>query len=634
MASAAEAIVLSSSPIASLHKSTKSPNNSDHLPCISPRNATPPPFPSPQPSPSKQPCPTRSKSFAHPDATDTGPKKKRQSAKTTTTAKKSGTRTKKKAKESESGTITLAGKVTKANGDSQAKKGQKSDRKSGTLDPPEPEVSHSSKPSTDNEDLQLDEAIARRRHWTPPRETSQDVIVAEEEPSSQEHRSFGKLISDYNYAGLTSESASFNMDDNGPTKRRRIELVDPVLQSMMTGKPSTEKPSSSTKQAKKPKKFTTLTARMTAQYTSNEFTETESVEDTVPEISKAKSRQKKKAKPASTEPAFVVLSPEAAAKALDDQDLVFGSCSQLERENSPPTSIVPTSEGLLSGRQAPSHGTPSRLGSSVVSTKNLWGVAARDIDGSLIQAEKRDLGDSAKPPKKPQPKQKDIAPVSESVTIEHLPLQTKAHAPAEKTPTEVTSSQGPSMPQYTGFTDAELSKHITSFGFKAVRGRKKMIELLQKCWESKHGSGKPAQTSEQSTASEPKPKPKPRAQAKAQAKAKAKRTDKEESQTIVSSASVHTSVEVTTPKQKSLPNISTQITKAVRAQPSISSRKHTSWHEKILTYDPVILEDLTTWLNVEGFGLVGEDREVSSIDVRTWCESHGICCCWKQNASW
>lgn len=51
-------------------------------------------------------------------------------------------------------------------------------------------------------------------------------------------------------------------------------------------------------------------------------------------------------------------------------------------------------------------------------------------------------------------------------------------------------------------------------------------------------------------------------------------------------------------------------------------------------YDPIILEDLTTWLNVEGLGLVEEDREVSSLDVRKWCESKGICCCWKQNASW
>ncbi|KAJ5287710.1 hypothetical protein N7478_003396 [Penicillium angulare] len=632
MASAAEAIVLSSSPIASTHNITKSSDNSDHLPCISQRNATPPPLPSPQPSPSKQPCPTRSKFFAQPDATDAALKKKRQPAKKATATKKSGTRTSKKAKEPESGTITLAGKVIKANGDSQAKKGKKSDEKLSTLDPSEPEVSHSSKPSADNEDLQLDEAIARRRHWTPPRETSQNAIVAEDESKSQEPRSFGKLLSDYNYPGLASESASFSMDDNGPTKRRKIELVDSALQSMMTGKPTTEKPPPSTKRAKKPKRFTTLTARMTAQYTSNEVTDTESVEDTVPEISKAKSRQKKKAKSASTEPAFVVLSPEAAAKALDDQDLVFGSCSQLERENSPQASTVHTSEVMLSGRQAPGLGTPSRLGSSVVSTKNLWGVAARDIDGSLIQAEKRDFGDLAKPSKKPQTKQKDLNPVSESVTIEHLPLQTKAQASAEKIPTEVTSSQGPSMPQYTGFTDAELSKHITSFGFKAVRGRKKMIELLQKCWESKHGSRKPAQTSEQITASKPNPKPKPKP--KAQAKAKPKRTEKEESQTIVSSASVHTSAEVTTTKQKSLPNIFTQITKAVRAQPSISSRKHATWHEKILTYDPIILEDITAWLNVEGFGLVDEDREVSSLDVRTWCESHGICCCWKQNASW
>jgi hypothetical protein len=51
-------------------------------------------------------------------------------------------------------------------------------------------------------------------------------------------------------------------------------------------------------------------------------------------------------------------------------------------------------------------------------------------------------------------------------------------------------------------------------------------------------------------------------------------------------------------------------------------------------YDPIILEDFTAWLNVEGLGLVGEDREVGTAHVREWCESKGVCCCWKKNASW
>ena len=94
-------------------------------------------------------------------------------------------------------------------------------------------------------------------------------------------------------------------------------------------------------------------------------------------------------------------------------------------------------------------------------------------------------------------------------------------------------------------------------------------------------------------------------------------------------------------KRSSLPDLASQITKAVRSQAQLSplssssgSRSRPTWHEKILMYDPVVLEDFTTWLNVEGLGLIGEDREIHAAMAREWCESKGICCCWKNNANW
>jgi len=93
-----------------------------------------------------------------------------------------------------------------------------------------------------------------------------------------------------------------------------------------------------------------------------------------------------------------------------------------------------------------------------------------------------------------------------------------------------------------------------------------------------------------------------------------------------------------TAERTSLLDISIQITKAVRAQPKhlkpSNSRSRPTWHEKILMYDPIVLEDFTSWLNVEGLGLVGEDREIGTAAVREWCEAKGICCCWKKNANW
>ena len=56
-----------------------------------------------------------------------------------------------------------------------------------------------------------------------------------------------------------------------------------------------------------------------------------------------------------------------------------------------------------------------------------------------------------------------------------------------------------------------------------------------------------------------------------------------------------------------------------------------SWHEKILMYDPIILEDLTVWLNTGALEKAGWDGEVDPKEVKKWCESKSICCLWKEN---
>ena len=79
-----------------------------------------------------------------------------------------------------------------------------------------------------------------------------------------------------------------------------------------------------------------------------------------------------------------------------------------------------------------------------------------------------------------------------------------------------------------------------------------------------------------------------------------------------------------------LPDINSQITDAITkyvASPTRNHQRDPTWHEKILMYDPIVLEDLATWLNTEGLGLIGEDREVSAFEVRSWCEMKGVCCC-------
>jgi hypothetical protein len=75
----------------------------------------------------------------------------------------------------------------------------------------------------------------------------------------------------------------------------------------------------------------------------------------------------------------------------------------------------------------------------------------------------------------------------------------------------------------------------------------------------------------------------------------------------------------------------TQITRAIRNTPPSKDPSLPNWHEKILLYDPIILEDLTVWLNTGALEKVGWDGEVEPKEVKKWCESKSICCLWKEN---
>ena len=756
-------------------------------------------------------------------------------------AKPTKGRPRKAAKSKDPVNKTLAGKVTKASGDPPPKRTSKGAKKvANTKSPPPEDVPAQSALKEANalgkdEILHLDEAMRRRLDWTPPRETACEEVsfVDNGENKSEGHGpnaivGFGKLLADYNYSGIASNARDLVQNSNagGPTKRRRIDLVDPQVQSLLNGKSGLveqtpaqgeDMAGKSKKPAKsKPKKFTTLTARMTAQYATKDAEEDEPAIDCVPDIRTTKSRRSKAQETAEDSP-FTILSPEAALEFVNDQDLVFGTCSQLEREDSPQTlremqQAIRASESLSHSedtRNSTSNpATRSAQESSIRSvtrmagTRNLWCVAARDSEGSLIQSKALnviDLTDRAeytphksseivnKAPHKPLPKDwfehefADIdsppekrplsstrsgkasasttqapdpapapapvqalvpAPAPESTVkaTTTKPAKKAVNPPAEAVNHQPAGSQAPPMPEYAGFTDAELSKQITAFGFKAVRGRKKMIDLLQQCWESKHGSNASPKTGQQTgsvpgkksdtkVASDPKAKPKSgtttntKMSVETTKSTSASRTtlqtspqklsgvkpitgtstsfidveeiqDSEEeitpspsqvqkhysdiyskkrggsrvpehpldiltktppasptkskvvsSKTRVTKQSSSTSIKTSRMTKYSgqicLSDISAQITKAVRVQPrlsplssSLGSRSQPTWHEKILMYDPIVLEDFTAWLNVEGLGLVGEDREVSTGSVREWCESKGICCCWKKNASW
>ena len=273
MASAAEAIILSSSPAAA--KDISMPISLDlNKPFdLSPRSPTPPPFPT---AAELFRPPSRSRFFADLNTVERDTKKKgrgeksaakpksneknapnkpRQNSKKVakkpkpdalatldpealdskdntarnkTTQKQSARKT---TKTKETGNMTLAGKVTKGNNDCRAKKSKKA---AG-----EPEITDQSGHSlaslekeipADNKGLQLEEALRRRRDWTPPKETApQDVIFRENSNEAPEAAKpsggLGMLLSDYGYSGATLNPRDIpSITEGGPTKRRKIEV--------------------------------------------------------------------------------------------------------------------------------------------------------------------------------------------------------------------------------------------------------------------------------------------------------------------------------------------------------------------------------------------------------------------------
>ncbi|OAP64116.1 hypothetical protein AYL99_00088 [Fonsecaea erecta] len=435
----------------------------------------------------------------------------------------------------------------------------------------------------------------------------------------------------------------------------------------------------------------------------------------------------------------------------------------------------------------------SRGTSRYVRRKNLWGAASRDEDNALLHVDTVDLTDSPAvrlalagkdvllqpighkyqdidtlndgspgPLRGPFPSTKDPAlllDVDEIVTRQ-LPKSIKPPTQAQarlyhtsrtlKQPQKgagvhhqadelhsgvknIAPDSKPTMPSYVGFSDHELKKQISAYGFKAIKKREAMIELLERCWESKHGS-QPRHEDENASndvmthadllskihdvSARPAPKPKkPSAKRKSESgdttstkepkkrkktgtksddsgqkvgKGSRKRTSMAlsnekivdiddlggpanrflekgcsleiptvqndakslrpqsahavqrlitppstvpqlsctPSQAGESSRAQSTSltsrldspaggVTSFTPQQTPMPDILSQIhaaiyhlsdTKSVIREPR-NHQTSPTWHEKILMYDPIVLEELTVWLNTEGFKTIGEDRE-------------------------
>ncbi|KAI7472421.1 hypothetical protein KC357_g5801 [Hortaea werneckii] len=587
-------------------------------------------------------------------------------------------------------------------------------RKSPPAEPPKrPPV-----PSADHHEREMAVAHAarRRRSWTPVMDTAIHV------PSPAPRVPLGELLSNFSYTnpnpGGTSRSGERIISGEATTKRRKIELADSSTSAPVTRQPAkkaskaksakkdvTEKASESTemppakpaKRSKGPKKPQTITALATKAYqplvepeaeqstVSAFFTPrkqdspaTHHTEETATEPAKVKKprkpRQRKEGPDAAKESAkqkattkpkkakakvkfneadFLppLYSPEKAVLQMQQQDFLFGTSSQLATDEDPKfikelQAAMTASEMVGPSTQAPApressyakvptapHGTSLSVGQA---DRELWCSAARDFKGGLHR-EKSGLN-------KPRPAPAaQAAPNENTESAEAGPSCVKS--PAEPKRATVDSS----TPHKQGEAAAGATTATTP---PEPDGFIDIDEIYDD--DPSPSTPSPPRRRPSSAASPIQPLTFSTTSARTPTSA----------QTKPSTALATTAYLKSTDPQWSTiqPLLFPQITHAIRTQNPSTNPSQPSWNQRILLYDPIVLEDLTAWLN-EKRGIKipvqrkvakkhqparaksgerkdiddNDDQEVEVKDeevrcwmVQKWCEERSVCCLWKE----
>jgi hypothetical protein len=285
----------------------------------------------------------------------------------------------------------------------------------------EPGVSEKQKKVDVNEPLHLEQAAARRLDWTPP---AQKAIVNVDSDSSAfkqlgsseaDHPRpiFKDLVEGYSCLEVPAESVPQTMlsasdeDSSFLKKRKRIELLATTGANTAVAAPE----KSPTKKPPKKKKPRTITELATAAYRVASQPETEtpdasildhfqttnneagSAGDAPPKITKGKGNQRRKTSKAPKKkapPKPILLSPSTALAQVANQDFVFGTSSQLAREESP-TVLRDLQAALRQSNQNDDMDFAIPINSDAIEPpeqrSNLWDAAARDAEGDLFDVE-------------------------------------------------------------------------------------------------------------------------------------------------------------------------------------------------------------------------------------------------------
>ncbi|KAF2876012.1 hypothetical protein BDV95DRAFT_563211 [Massariosphaeria phaeospora] len=293
--------------------------------------------------------------------------------------------------------------------------------------------------------LDLEEAVARRRDWTPTRDTGlsaatlPDLANTTDNPPAVavDKGEFTSMVSGFAYPDAESGPASLaaakvdNPESAATTTRRKVDLVVVPGNELVLHNPSPDKAKVSKK------KVRTITDLVTGQYANQSADPSPPVPTTdffsprktttkvalndvpAPDTTKTSSKPRKPRKPSSTKaasnkgeprpkskkapvkaaakPKMVadkLLSPSAALLKLSRQDILFGTSSQLALDESP-TMVRQIQQALheseLDAQSLAGYDYDTTKGSQPWSRlaklkgkKALWAASSRDEDGQLL----------------------------------------------------------------------------------------------------------------------------------------------------------------------------------------------------------------------------------------------------------
>ncbi|KAF2110886.1 hypothetical protein BDV96DRAFT_603499 [Lophiotrema nucula] len=580
-------------------------------------------------------------------------------------------------------------------------------------------------PDKPPEPLELDEAVTRRRNWTPPRDTR--GLVAHPAPVSEDHVSpanapskgpFDGGLLDFAYAQPELQLAPGREpppnEEAAGMRKRRIEMVN-----LSNNQPTSRDPSPGKAKAPK-KKPRTITDLVTGQYapkadrplpddaTSTFFapkptitkvplndvsTSTAANRPAKPSrkrsTSKSSEKDSKKSKKTSTKvapkPKMIadkLLSPASALSRLNKQDVLFGTSSQLALEESP-TIIRQLQQAMrqseedsqpLSGLSITSSDSvshPWRQLAKVEGRRGLWAASARDEDGEVLNKQPSIY--------LPEPdRTQDIpllmdgtadSPGTSFANVDEVPhvvhILSDLPTPPETIPDEPADDKIVHNMTQRSFEDIDdfayqippsgqqaQSSFLDIDDFSPIRPPPSTVPPnVALTGSPKRRRGRPPKAASaipprlQKTASAPPKLPSPKKSRPTTAipstPPKSSRfvdieeiLDSEDDEALSPTPPRLSRLPDSTPLRFDCPpqeppdaqsdltpvfmvhvsqlpwdgikaSVFQQITVTIRALPPTTNPKKPSWHEKILMYDPVVLEDFTAYLN-------------SSTSIRTW----------------